>query len=162
MRQDHEQVSRERDAPDWQMRGSKRIQLIVVTLGVGLVVNFVWEMAQAVLYEPMGTVWQATWRCFVASLADAAMVLVLVGVGWTVCRRADSRVGSAAIVALGIVLGAAIEWSGLERGQWAYNERMPLIYGTHIGLVPVLQMALLPLFVLHVTKRAAQHVRRRK
>ena len=119
-------------------------------------------MAQAVLYQPMGTVWQATWRCFVASLADAAMVLALVGVGWAACRRADSRVGSAAIVALGIVLGAAIEWSGLERGQWAYNERMPLIYGTQFGLVPVLQMALLPLFVFHITRLAAHHARHSK
>ena len=141
---------------------SRRIQLILVAWGVGLVANFAWEMAQAVLYEPMGTVWQATWRCFVASLGDAAIVLALVGAGWAVCRRAGSRAGSAAVVALGIVLGAVIEWSGLERGLWAYNERMPLIYGTHFGLVPVLQMALLPLLVFHVTKLAAHRARRPK
>jgi len=138
------------------------MKAILIALAVGLVTNFAWEMAQAVLYEPMGTFWLATWRCFIASLADAAMALALVGVGWAVCRRAGGGVGSTAVVALGIVLGAAIEWSGLDRGQWAYNERMPLIYGTHIGLVPVLQMALLPLFVFHVTRLAARRTRRSK
>lgn len=139
-----------------------RIRLILVAFVVGLVVNFAWEMAQAALYASMGTVWQATWRCFVASLADAVIVLALVAVGWAVCRRAGSGAGSAAVLVLGIVLGAAIECSGLERGQWAYNERMPLIYGTHLGLAPVLQMALLPLFVLHVTRRVGRHAPRTK
>lgn len=69
----------------------RRIRPLLGALAVGLVANFAWGMAQAVLYEPMGTVWQATWRCFVASLADAAMALALVGVGWAVCRRAGSR-----------------------------------------------------------------------
>lgn len=160
--QDHGQVARGWSAVDRQMRRSKRMQVILVALVMGLVVNFAWEMAQAVLYESMGTVWQATWRCFVASLADAAMVLALVGVGWAVCRRAGSRTGGAAVVALGIVLGAAIEWTGLERSRWAYNEHMPLIYGTQIGVVPVLQMTLLPLLVFHVTRRAARRARHTK
>lgn len=162
MTQDYGQVAGAWDEVDRQMRRSTRIRLFLVASAVGLVANFAWEMAQAVLYEPMGTVWQATWRCFVASLADTAMVLALVGVGWAVCRRAGSGVGSTAVVALGIALGAAVEWSGLERGQWAYNERMPLIYGTHLGLVPVLQMALLPPFVFHVTRLAARYARHSK
>lgn len=162
MTQDYGQAAGAWDEIDRQMRGSKRIQLILVALAVGLVTNFTWEMAQATLYEPMGTFWQATWRCFVASLGDAAIVVALVGVGWAVCRRAGSRAGSAAVIALGIVMGAVIEWSGLERGEWAYNERMPLIYGTQFGLVPVLQMVLLPLFVFHVTRLAARHARHSK
>ncbi len=162
MTEGHRQGAGAWDAIDGQMRGTKTIRLVVVALAVGVAVNFTWEMAQAVLYESMGTVWQATWRCFVASLADAWMVLALVGVGWAVCRRAGSRTGGAAVVALGIVLGAAIEWSGLERGQWGYNEHMPLIYGTQIGVVPVLQMTLLPLLVFHVTRRAARRARHTK
>ena len=43
--------------------------------------NFGWEMAQAQLYEPMGTVWEATRRCFVASLGDGLMVLLVVAGG---------------------------------------------------------------------------------
>ena len=42
---------------------------------VAVAINFVWEMMQASLYAPMGTFWQATWQCFVASLGDAAMIV---------------------------------------------------------------------------------------
>lgn len=147
------------DAVDRHMRGGMRIRLILVTFVVGLVVNFTWEMAQSFLYGPMGTVRTATWRCFVASLTDAVIVLALIGVGLSAYRHAGRFVGSASLVALGTLLAMAIEWSAVEAGRWAYNERMPLIYGTQIGIVPVLQMALLPLVVLHVAARAARRAR---
>jgi hypothetical protein len=147
------------DVVDRHMRGGTRMRLILVTFVVGLAVNFTWEMAQSFLYEPMGTVWAATRRCFVASPADAAILLGLLGVGLRAYRHAGRRLGSASVVGLGIVLAMAIEWLALDAGRWAYNERMPLIYGLHIGIVPVLQLALLPLVVLHVAALAVRRTR---
>lgn len=147
------------DAVDRHMRGGMRTRLILVTFTVAVVVNFTWEMAQSFLYGPMGTVRTATWRCFVASLADAAIVLALLGIGLSAYRHAGRFAGSSSVVALGTVLAMAIEWSALDAGRWAYDEQMPLIYGTQIGILPVLQMALLPLVVLHVAARAARRAR---
>ena len=147
------------DVVDRRMRGGMRIQPIFVTFAAALGVNFTWEMAQSFLYGPMGTVLTATWRCFVASLVDAAIVLALLGIGLTAYRHAGRLVASASVVALGIVLAMAIERSALDAGRWTYNSRMPLIYGTQIGIVPVLQMALLPWVVLHLAARAARRGR---
>ncbi|OOO00920.1 MAG: Sporulation kinase A [Chromatiales bacterium USCg_Taylor] len=54
-------------------------------------------------------------------------------------------------------VGLIVEWIGLRLGRWAYG-RMPLIPGLQIGVVPVAQMAVLPLVIFRV---AAQWLRRK-
>ena len=64
-------------------------RLVVVTFVSAVALNFGWEMAQARLYEPMGTTWEATRRCFVASLGDGLMILLVVASGAMCFGRAD-------------------------------------------------------------------------
>gem|GEM_PF-3868625 len=50
--------------------------------------NYGWEVAQSVLYMPMASsMAQGLWRCFVASLGDGVLVLVILVVGWLVFRH---------------------------------------------------------------------------
>jgi hypothetical protein len=125
---------------------------------ISVPLNFAWEMAQAPLYAPMGTLWRATWRCFRASLADGVLVVWMTGTmmfrssAWFV-RSSKARVAFA--ISLGLGLALVVELWGLQTQRWSYGSRMPLLPGTAIGVVPLVQMvALVPLtFVL--TRRIA-------
>jgi hypothetical protein len=45
----------------------------------------------------------------------------------------------------GLVLAMLVEWVAVHRlGRWAYAERMPMVPGLGIGLVPIAQMIILP------------------
>ena len=110
--------------------------------------NFGWEMAQARLYQPMGTAWEATRRCFVASLGDGLMVLLVVAGGAIVFRSVrwsvEPTLARYAFAALtGLIFAVAVELWGLATGRWTYQARMPRVPGTELGAVPLVQMVIL-------------------
>ena len=115
---------------------------------IAVPLNFVWEMVQAPLYAPMGTFWEATWRCFGASLGDGLLILVVWLTGVIVFRSevwfsrpSAGRLAFPAGVGLGLAI--LVETWGLEMGRWAYGPHMPILPGTSIGIVPLLQMTVL-------------------
>jgi hypothetical protein len=125
---------------------------IVLALGVvfaaAVPVNFAWEMGQAALYGPMGSFWTATWRCFLASLGDGAMLVLVAIAGWLsfgtatwFTRAAKVRYVFAATA--GLLFAVIIEWWGLRTGRWEYDARMVVVPGTRLGVVPLVQMVLL-------------------
>ncbi|MEQ1575261.1 MAG: hypothetical protein ABL993_13560 [Vicinamibacterales bacterium] len=123
-------------------------RLVVVTFVSAVALNFGWEMAQARLYEPMGTVWEATRRCFVASLGDGLMVLLVVAGGAMLFRSArwfvEPTLGRYALAALtGLTFAVAVELWGLATGRWTYRVHMPRVPGTELGAVPLVQMVIL-------------------
>jgi hypothetical protein len=112
---------------------------------IAVAVNFAWEIAQAYLYAPMGGIWQATRRCLIASLVDGAIVVLVSAVAgrpW-MRRRPSHVVVYATVVALALGVAAAIELWGLAQGRWVYRPEMPRVPGTALGLMPLLQMAVL-------------------
>lgn len=120
---------------------------------VAVSVNFAWEMAQAGVYAPMGTFWEATWRCFVAGLGDGVIVIIIALTGSALFRSADwflmIRRFQYGLVALAALFAAVVvEWWGLSSGRWAYESTMPLVPGTRLGVVPLAQMTLLVPFSL--------------
>lgn len=129
--------------------------LWVRTFAVAVTLNFVWEMAQASLYEPMGTFWQATRRCFVANPGDGVLILLVVAAGSAVFKSprwfvAPKTARLLFATAAGMVLALAIEWWGLRSGRWQYNPLMPMLPGTQFGLVPLAQMAILTPLTLRI------------
>lgn len=129
-------------APVW------RVLMVVFLAAVAL--NYPWELAQSPLFTAAshpGNLWL---HCFVASLGDGVIVLVLFAVGWTASGRRDwfmrpGRADYAMLATAGAVLALSIEWSALHLLQrWTYTDAMPRIPGIDVGLVPVLQMVLLP------------------
>ena len=125
---------------------------------VAVALNYPWEMVQAVLYEPMGSIAQASWRCFVASLGDAAMIVMIFVMGCVVHRRhlwfergTSGRIVFAAV--LGALIGVAVERWGVSTGRWEYDERMPRLPVLQLGLVPLLQMPFLAPLTFWITAR---------
>lgn len=115
---------------------------------IAVAVNYAWEMGQAYLYEPMGSLWEATRRCLIASLVDGVLVLVVVAAGQLVFRSSGWYTAASAAryvfaAACGLTLAVAVEWWGLETGRWVYTARMPRLPGIDLGLVPLVQLPLM-------------------
>lgn len=123
---------------------------ITTVLIVAVVVNYPWELAQAPLYEGMDDFSLSLWHCFVASLGDGLLVLLIFGAGWAALRRSDwffnpGRRGYFVMLAAGLVIGVVVEWAAVHvAGRWTYAPRMPVIPIFNIGLAPVAQMLALP------------------
>lgn len=116
---------------------------------VTLVLHFAWEMAQANLFESMQSMpfWKATAICARATAGDLVITAIAFsaaaiagGLHWPLILR---RFGPGLIfLTAGILLTIGYEIYALSAGRWAYDERMPVIFG--IGLTPLLQWIVIP------------------
>lgn len=124
---------------------------------VAVLLNYVWELAQAPLYVDLESYNAAVlWHCFVASLGDGVMVLVIVAAGRLVLRHQNwfehpGVPGYLVMITAGLVLAVAVEWVAINiLGRWAYTEGMPIAPGVGIGIVPIAQMLILPPLVFRI------------
>jgi hypothetical protein len=103
--------------------------------------------------ESVRAVW---WHCFVASLGDGLLVLLIFAAGWAALQRQawfmqPGGRGYLLMLAVGLVIGVSVEWAAVHvAGRWAYTAQMPLVPGLGVGLVPVAQMLVLPPLVFRV------------
>lgn len=139
----------------------KRISVPWLTTAflVAVLLNFAWEMAQAYLYQPMGTVWEATRRCLIASVGDGGMILLVLVMARRLTDGPLQTIGRreyALIIALAVAIAIAVEWWGLAAGRWAYRAQMPKLPGTQLGLVPMFQMAALAPLTLWLADHATR------
>jgi hypothetical protein len=127
---------------------------VVAVLG-----NYLWELAQAPLYMGMERFRAVWWHCFVASLGDGLLVLGIFAMGWLLLRQQRWFVhpglwGYGVMMTTGLVIGITVEWVAVHvLGRWMYTAWMPRIPGLAVGLVPVLQMLLLPPLIFSLVAR---------
>jgi hypothetical protein len=124
---------------------------------VAVLLNYPWELAQAPLYMGMEDYnAEVFWHCFVASLGDGIMVLLIVAAGWFTLRQPDWFVrpgfsGYVVMIAAGLLLAVLVEWMAVHKlERWAYAERMPKLPGLGVGLVPIAQMLILPPIIFRI------------
>jgi hypothetical protein len=137
------------------MRVLPRIATVFV---VAVLVNYVWEVAQMPLYQREGSWLIQAVHCFVPGLGDGILVLLILGAGriafgaWTWTDRCDRRtIAVTLLTGLGIAL--TVEWVGLHvLRRWTYAESMPLLPALGVGLVPVLQMLVLPPLAFEIAR----------
>lgn len=119
--------------------------------------NFAWELAQSGLYVGADQWPSRWWHCFLASLGDGILTLVIYAVGAIVAGRIDwfeSGYRSYPwVLATGVILALIVEWIAVSNGHWSYTARMPLVPGLDLGLVPVLQMVALPPLTFYLAGR---------
>lgn len=117
---------------------------------VAVLFNYPWELAQAHLYMGMESFRTLWWHCFVASLGDGLLVLLIFTAGWVMLRRQEWFArpgvrGYVVMLAAGLVIGVSVEWVAVHlAGRWAYTARMLLVPGLGVGIVPIMQMLVLP------------------
>jgi len=123
---------------------------------VAVLFNYPWELAQAPLYVGMKSFRTTWWHCFRASLGDGLLVLIIFAAGWAVRRRYDWFVhpgvcGYLIMLAIGLTIGVSVEWGAVHlMGRWAYTAQMPLVPGLSLGILPLLQMLVLPPLIFRV------------
>jgi hypothetical protein len=126
---------------------------------VAVLLNYPWELLQAPLYMDMKDFHTAARHCFVASLGDGLLVLGIFVIGWVILRRHTwfvhpGMAGYSVMVAAGLVIGVAVEWVAVYiLARWTYTAWMPRVPGLAVGLVPVLQMLVLPPLVFQLVAR---------
>lgn len=143
----------------WLGDQSAYIKQVLLIFIVAVTLNYLWEVAQAPLYvglEGWSSVW---WHCFVAALGDGILVWLIFVVGWITFRRFDwcthpNRKAFAVMLVAGLFIGIGIEWVAVNKlSRWAYTLDMPLLPRLDAGLVPVLQMLLLPPAIFRIAAR---------
>lgn len=129
---------------------------------IAVALNYVWELAQSPLYLGQGDLAVLLWHCLRAALGDGLLVLLIWLGGILVVGRPDwfrrpGRAGYAWMLCAGLALSVTIEWFAVHVvGRWAYAPRMPIIPWLEVGLVPVLQMLLLPPLVFSLASLAGR------
>jgi hypothetical protein len=143
----------------WVGGRSAYLKQVLLIFIVAVALNYLWEIAQAPLYvglEDWNSVW---WHCFVAALGDGVLIWLIFLVGWITFRRFDwyahpNGRSLAMVLSAGLFIGISIEWVAINQlSRWAYTVNMPLLPGLEVGLVPVLQMLLLPPLIFRIAAR---------
>jgi hypothetical protein len=137
-----------------QLGGTVAAIFVVAVLG-----NYPWELAQAPLYVGMESFRAIWWHCFMASLGDGLLVLGIFAMGWLLLRQQRWFVhpgvqGYGVMMTTGLVLGITVEWVAVHLlGRWMYTPWMPRVPGLAVGLIPVLQMLMLPPLIFSLVAR---------
>jgi len=117
---------------------------------VAVVLNFGWEVGQAFLYIGMNYDLAMIAHCMWASFGDGLILWVIYLIGLCFFRNLHWFVHPSAsqyvvMLIAGLTISILVEWIGVDvLKRWAYTDRMPIIPILNIGLLPVLQMTLLP------------------
>jgi len=124
---------------------------------VAVLLNYLWELAQAPLYVGMEDYNAGLlWHCFVASLGDGIMVLLIGAAGRFTLRESDWFLrpgvrGYLVTLTAGFLLAVLVEWVAVYvLNRWEYTKNMPKVPGLGIGLVPIAQMLFLPPLIFRI------------
>jgi len=125
------------------------LQAYVFVLAV--LFNLIWEVAQISAYDfPESSLVTNVLGCFVPALGDGLMILIIYWGGWLLFRESQWILNPGArgyllMMVIGLMLAVFVEWNALYRtGAWAYSEQMITIPILGVGLLPILQMIVLP------------------
>ena len=140
---------------------------IFITIAVGFILNFAWEVIQIPLYKGSSFTTSHIAFCALGSLADVIMVLLLYLMFAFIFKNAfwitNVRWQRILLLMLTGTIGAILsEMRHLSLGSWAYADSMPIIPVVKVGISPVLQFMLLPLLTYCISVYFALVMKRRK
>jgi hypothetical protein len=123
---------------------------LLVVYAVAMCINYVWEMAQMPLYQDMRLDELRSWlRCLQASFGDANITIAIFIMGLLLFRDwswpAKLNIPKLAYITIsGGGVAVLIDLFALKNGRWTYTSLMPLLPLVGVGLIPFLQLMLLP------------------
>lgn len=92
-----------------------------------------------------GSWWATIPTCSRAALFDVGVSLAIVAPFRHVARRRPSARGAfSGMLPAGAFVAIAIGKAGVLSGRWAYADSMPLLPWLRVGILPVVQMMLIP------------------
>lgn len=132
------------------------LQRVLTIFMIASLVNYPWGVGQMAFYEASGTLADFARHCIIPSLGDGILVLLIYMSGLVAFKLLDwtdapSRRGYTWTLGIGLVIAVAIEWLGVYGlGRWRYSELMPLVPVLNVGVLPILQMPLLPALIFRL------------
>lgn len=122
---------------------------------VGFITNFIWENAQAPLYEGHESFSQHFLFCLVASIIDGVVIVGFYLIISTLRKNflwlENIKITDILILLfLGSVTAIIFEVLALKIQTWNYTDRMPLIYG--LGLMPLIQLSILSVLSIYLVR----------
>jgi hypothetical protein len=141
---------------------SIRLSLVYV---LALVTNYVWEMLQMPLYEGMRFDDLSSYlNCLRAAFGDANISLAIFVLGrflfgkWNWSQKLTFlKALYSGIIGAGIAIG--IERQALVASRWTYTGLMLVIPRIEVGLVPVLQLMILPYLAFVISHKLSDRGR---
>lgn len=134
----------------WARPYQRILTHVTVLFFIAVALNYLWEIGQSPLYAGMKNWDNRWWHCFVPSLGDGVLLLIIYAIGGTAFARSDwylrpTRRAYGLMLATGLCLGLGIEWLAIYvLHRWAYAADMPILPGLGVGVVPIVQVLLLP------------------
>jgi hypothetical protein len=121
---------------------------LLFLISLTFVLNLVWENSQAFLYKGYENFWQHFEPCFIASFGDILIVGVLYLLVSVILRDFYwffniQKKHLILLSCLGGLIAVVIEWWALITLRWEYG-LMPAIPILGVGVLPVLQMIIIP------------------
>jgi hypothetical protein len=126
------------------------LKYMVLVFIWSILLNYPWEMLQMPFYMAMSFSDPVSWLlCFRASFGDGVIILGIWAFGYLIFRKYDwvRKVSPAALLVClvsGAVIAVVIELAAVKTGRWRYSDIMPVLPGLEVGLIPFLQLILLP------------------
>ena len=128
----------------------KAAQRFLLIYGIAFGINLIWEMLQMPFYEQMTFTDAGSYlMCLKASFGDANIVIAIYGLGLLLFRHWRWPLEMTPwkviyLVAIGGITAILIEYSALREHRWIYSSLMPRLPMLKIGLIPLLQLIILP------------------
>lgn len=135
----------------------KMLPRLAALFVISVLLNFPWEVAQMPLYAEEVNWFEFALHCIIPSLGDGLIVMLIFCVGWVARDRLDwadqpGWANYALMLVTGFGVAVLVEWVGFYGlNRWSYTVDMPLLPGLNIGVVPVLQMLILPPIIFRIT-----------
>lgn len=135
---------------------------MALTFLLAIAFNYPWELAQAPLFVGMDSLRTTLPHCFVASIGDGFLVLLIAVTGGLVfgdCRWSEhpGARGYVLMTTVGLLIGVGVEWAAVHVAErWSYTASMPRLPGIDVGVVPVAQMLLLPPLIFWTAKLVSE------
>ena len=135
-----------------------------VLASFAFLLNFPWEIIQSPLFEGMASMphGDAVKLCTRAAFGDAGIMVIAFWTVAAVSGRGRSWLQQSGpmlitiFAIIGVLISTTIEvlaTSGQWFEGWTYSADMPVLWGTNVGLVPILQWIILPPAAVLLTRR---------
>lgn len=141
-----------------QKQGATK-QFLTISFVTAYILSFVWEMLQMPFYKAfMQYTVQAWLFCGLASIFDALYIVILYWVGKRFTHNQDWIVHLnwkriLAIALLAVLTATISERVALALGLWQYSEKMAIVPLLQIGIIPPLQLTVLPIITFWLMNR---------
>ncbi len=138
------------------------MRFVVTSLMAAFVLHIAWEFAVCGVFYveklfPLtggGMLWVTAGDVVLTTLIYGFVAACVRDQGWGEAPFSSGRLAIA--VAAGAAFAVAVEMHALATGRWSYSELMPIVPFVGVGLLPVVQLALLTPVSLSIAQRVAR------